>query len=154
MKCPRCPGRMELGKQCPECGWKPTDLLEEALANIERILEGDVPGITDPTGAAKSVAYQGSGIGYAFVNLGLMSGHEWMEWSKRLYDAAGIGYEPVSGSISFSMDATASGPTAAALFAGEHLRKPNSLRGVYVDRRPEQQVKVRFTFAAPDCYGG
>lgn len=66
MKCPTCPSEMEVGEACPQCGWEPIDMLEEALANIERIKSGQMTG----------------------------------------------------------------GPTASDLFAGEHLRKPDRLRGV------------------------
>ena len=38
------------------------------------------------------------------------------------------------------------------LFAGKHLRKPDRVRGVYVDRRPEQNIRARFTYAERDRY--
>jgi hypothetical protein len=43
-------------------------------------------------------------------------------------------------------------PSAADLFEGKDLVSPGTLRGVYVDRRPEQVVRARFSYRAPNSY--
>lgn len=92
---------------CPQCRWQPTDLLEEALRNIELIIQGKAQGISDINDAAKSAAYQGTGIAYALVNLGLISSADWLEWPTRFYDAAGIAHDRIEKSAgwSFTMEA-------------------------------------------------
>jgi hypothetical protein len=80
MRCPRCSTELSHTQTtCPECRWQPTDLLEEALRNIELITQGKLPGITDINDAAKSAAYQGTGVAYALVKLGLISSADWLE---------------------------------------------------------------------------
>jgi hypothetical protein len=73
---------MEIGETCPECGWGPEELLEESLKNIGLIKERKLPGITDIERATKSAAYEGAGIAYSLVKLGLISSDEWMDWTK------------------------------------------------------------------------
>jgi hypothetical protein len=111
MKCPRCSSELPpTHSTCPDCGWQPTDLLDETLRNIELINEGTLPGITDVNEAVKSAAYQGTGIAYALVKLGLISPADWLEWPTRFYDAAGIAYKRFEKSVGWSFTVEAEGP--------------------------------------------
>lgn len=113
MRCPRCSSELSSAQlTCPKCQWQPTELLEEALKNIELINQGKFPGITDIDDAAKSAAYQGTGIAFALVKLGLVSSADWLEWPTRFYDAAGIAYESFERSMGWSFRAEAEGPDA------------------------------------------
>jgi len=113
MRCPGCSEQLSPTQTtCAKCGWQPTDLLEETLRNIELINQRKLPGITDINDAVKSAAYQGNGIAYALVKLGLISSADWLEWPRRFYDAAGIAYEPIEKSMGWSSTAEAEGPEA------------------------------------------
>lgn len=99
MRCPSCRSELSLeggaDLRCPRCGWEPQDLLARMMEDIERARSGRVASITDPSAAARSLAYSGQGAAIVLAQLGLLRRGDWLQWSKRFLDAAGIAYEEI-----------------------------------------------------------
>lgn len=104
--CPECDAPLT-NPVCSACDWSIDAILDEYLEGIHQISRDEFPSIKEPQLAAQQLADRAMGASMVLVVLGAMSHDGWMTWSKRLMDAAGIPWEPVSGGVSFEFTVTA-----------------------------------------------
>lgn len=103
--CPRCETAFHTRPECPSCGWRPAELLNERLEEVRRLRRDGLPGVPDKGRLAADLAEQGIGATGVLIQLGAIANSDWVPWIKRFLDAAEIESRPWASGVWFSLGA-------------------------------------------------